>query len=136
MNRHRAYRRTLWRAYRWVYCFVRWTLPDIPDCIWAFFQRGWRGYADRDLWDMGSYLSCWLPKALRQLARTTCDHPSDTVSETEWIVLLNKMADGFEAYQRLIDLSYTGKDEQEALQQQARYGMRLFVERLGDLWES
>lgn len=115
--------------------FFRWTLPDIPARAWAFLQRGWRGYADRDMWGLDSYLSRWLPKALRQFARTTHSYPGNTVSDTEWVVLVHKMADGFEAHRRLLDFDCADEAERDALLQRARYGMRLFVEWFGDLWD-
>ena len=117
-------------AYWWVYRFVV-RLLDIPGFVWAFFQRGWRGYADRDLWSLDGYLSRWLPQALRQFARTTHSYPGNGMTDTEWIVLVHKMADGFEAHRRLIDCA----DERDVLMQRARYGMRLFVEWFGDLWD-
>ena len=42
-----------------------------------FIQRGWRGYADCDVWSIDWYLCGWLPGALRQLANNVHGVPGD-----------------------------------------------------------
>ena len=43
-----------------------------------FIQRGLRGWADRDVWDLGNYLEGILAGALGRLAETANGHPCIT----------------------------------------------------------
>ena len=57
----------IWRKVIWIF--------DIPREIKYFFQRGIRGYSDRDIWALDDYLCSWLPKALRQMKDCSGCHP-------------------------------------------------------------
>ena len=108
-------------------------VADIPYEIKWFIQRGKRGYADCDLWSLDSYLSGFLPKALRKMAEinhgcpdefVNCDpkyyikdsgkHDCDACKEDnghcvmckDWEEVIIKMAEAFEAYDRVQDDDY------------------------------
>ena len=43
--------------------------------LWSFFQRGWRGWADNDIWSYDKYLCRTIAPALRQLAEDSHGFP-------------------------------------------------------------
>ena len=76
-----------------------------------FFQRGWRGWADRDTWSIDYYLSSILPGALRHLqehSHTYVEQEGMTEEEAvaEWGRILHAIADGFEASVKLDEGEY------------------------------
>ena len=76
----------------------------IEECVHGvryFIQRGSRGYSEQDVWNLGSYLSSWLPKALRELKKSNSytssfDGWCKSMTQNEWRLLLEQMAQGFE----------------------------------------
>ena len=56
-----------------------------------FIQRGKRGYSDRDIWNMDSYLSKLLPDMLEHLANISNSYPIE-ISSKEWTKMLKKWA--------------------------------------------
>ena len=48
-----------WRGFNW--------LKERPRRIKWFCERGWRGYSQCDVWNLYSYLSSWMPEALKEL---------------------------------------------------------------------
>ena len=87
-----------------------------------FFQRGRRGWADCDTWDLHDYLAGWLPAALRYYKihghgypnglSPDCDQlrfdfaGSDESGENKWNAILNKMIAAFEASERISEGLY------------------------------
>ena len=68
-----------------------------------FIQRGRRGYADCDVWNMHSYLSNMFPKMIRQL-KNNDGCPGDLYDVSckndechKWNEILEEIAQGFEA---------------------------------------
>ena len=61
--------------------------------VLAFFQRGRRGYADQDLWNLDSYLLRWLPDAIRQFRLTSPGHPME-LTPLEWVEVLLEIETG------------------------------------------
>lgn len=108
----------LWRLYYWI--------KEVPYKIKCFYQRGKRGYADVDVWNLNDYLASWLPKALRHLSENNVgcaekffdnDAPDDKACH-KWEALLVQMAEGFEAYiamdaYELMELKYCNKKCEE-----------------------
>lgn len=76
-----------------------------------FTQRGKRGFADSDLWNLDSYILSWLPEALNQLAETTHSYPGrinlgkedEDITYTQWTTLLNEIAAQFEEMRVKLD---------------------------------
>lgn len=100
-----------------------------------FIQRGYRGYADCDVWSLDSYLIRWMPKALRKLRDNKIGHPMG-MTMAGWRTRLEKMADGFDAAYELIDLRHSYKSPGErAAARRFNSGMKLFHEHFFSLWD-
>jgi len=84
---------------------------DIPYNIkkikW-FWQRGTRGWADCDCWDMGYYLAKIIVPMLKHLKKNKIGYPGYGKASTseKWDALLNEMVEAFEAAKRVIDDDY------------------------------
>lgn len=86
-------------------------LINIPKEIKWFCQRGYRGWADCDIWSLDGYLSSWMPDALRRLGEKKVGCPGDLYDEAnkddecrKWKEVLEKIARGFEANRENGDL--------------------------------
>ena len=90
---------------------------------YAFLQRGWRGYADQDVWSLDGYLSRWLPDALRQLQGS--GHPNG-ITGREWDEILGEMEKGFTAAREVIDLDFSDPADIENLAEDAKRGLKMF----------
>jgi hypothetical protein len=103
--RYRGY-----KGLRSVAQFLRWFPRTVSD--WAV--RGYRGYADCDVWSVDSYLSGLLPRMLNQLREQTHGYPcsmdlllteemgaNDEVGMNLWVAILTAIIDGFEAHTTL-----------------------------------
>jgi hypothetical protein len=108
-----------------------------------FIQRGMRGYADEDWWDLGDYLASWMPKALRDMKRNVHSHPIDDEVNTvkEWEAVLEKIARGFEAKRKQDELTWDKKRTEHfkrnwnKLQKEFEEGMKLFIKFYDNLWD-
>jgi hypothetical protein len=108
-----------------------------------FLQRGWRGYADCDTWDLHGYLTGWLPGALTRLKYDNrFGYPVGFKCRCEWEATLSKMISAFEANKRIIELDFKvekrGKNrfkEYHRLNRQAKKGLLLFIEHFNSLWD-
>ena len=94
-------------AYRW---------NSKPKYIWSnvqdffywikyFFQRGWRGYADCDVWGVDGYLLEVMLPMLKQLKVKKHGHPA-IYTEERWEKIMNKMIKGLEAGNRVLEDNY------------------------------
>lgn len=118
----------------------------------AFIQRGWRGYADSDVWGLDSYLSEWLPSALRRLNKSGCpaslvdsDHPTDEEikeGSRRFKRILEQMAEGFEAAKQIDDLEWHVRGNKEEsdrrrkmMEDKERLGFELFTKWYHNLWD-
>lgn len=79
----------MWRIYRLI-DFIK----DIPKEIKWFFQRGFRGYSDRDVWAIDVWFENTLIPMLEQLQKTKHGYPMD-MTEQQWNITLNAMIDYF-----------------------------------------
>jgi hypothetical protein len=75
-----------------------------------FIQRGKRGYSNRDLWDVNSYLCEIIPQMIRHLAKNNTGCPSDLWDSKKinnechkWETILEEIAQGFEAGKEIND---------------------------------
>ena len=91
-----------------------------------FIQRGRRGWADCDTWDLEAYLSGWLPAALRHDRDHLHGFPANLYPDSnqlslgfegkfgdahciafdQWKSILDKMIDAFDAAERMQDGMY------------------------------
>lgn len=116
-------------------------IKDLINKIKYFIQRGKRGYSDEDIWNIDSYLMEWLPKALRQLAKHHIGYPSG-LSDKQWISILNKMADGFDAERINDNLYFDGKisvcdavKNEKIVHEKLQNSLKLFVKYFRNLWD-
>lgn len=133
---------------------MRVAFRDMPEVVWMLrhplqaardlfrelldlFERGWRGYARTDVWNLHSYLAIWLPSALRQM-RDGCSYPSDLTSD-EWREKLTLMIRGFEDAHRLIDGKWgqweSARKKRKEVYLHSKLGMQEFIDRFYDLWD-
>ncbi len=127
----------LYRTFYWL-CDFRYHLR----CIRWYFVRGWRGWAECDMWSFDSYLTSWVGDALRHLNkhRNGC-YPSYLASEEEWTEIIEKIAIGFDipAIQDELTLEEGGYEEYkkkwDELEERRIEGMTLFVKHYHGLWD-
>ena len=116
------------------------------DVKW-FIQRGRRGYSDCDSWNLGSYLSKWMPEAVRSL-KDGHGVPAQLVDKDEptdedmaryritWNDILEQIALGFEAQRILEDEMIMPTDPRyDELETQRKFGMHLFGKWQQSLWD-
>lgn len=125
-------------SYRWSY-YLKHPLDLIFEWgrwIKWFFQRGWRGWADCDGWNIDGYLLSWLPDAIEQMAKYKTGHPCEETTES-WQEKLDKMVDGFRAAQTLnnLDYDFKDKDAENALIARKAQAMKLFCDHFDSLWD-
>lgn len=94
-------------------------------------QRATRGFSYRDLWSFDAYLARVISQGCRELAIVEHGHPCGITYE-EWIAILNKIADGFEAYEEILDFK---ADDIELRKAQYDEAMKLFVQYFEHLWD-
>lgn len=82
-------------------------ISDIPRELKWFYQRGKKGYSDRDCWSFDNYLAEVIAGGLKELAKHSHGCPDDFYKEyadedgcQKWIDFLNKVANGFEEYNK------------------------------------
>ena len=79
-----------------------------------YLQRGKRGYADSDIWNLDFFILSWLPEALDQLADTTFSFPGPPWTHESWKTFLKHHAAVMRAVrQREQDLEDTNVDWDE-----------------------
>lgn len=132
----------------------RWDfIRNIPKELKWFFQRGYRGYADCDIWSLHEYLSEWMPKAIRQLKNDQTGCPSDLFDSKKknnecwkWHEILEKIALGFEADNKIMNHEYItwtkdikikkyDKKKLKKLEKQMKDGLELFAEHYQGFWD-
>jgi len=122
-----------------------------------FIQRGIRGYSDEDLCDFQDYLCNIVPLAVRNLSKRTMGCPEELYDKDKvndechkWNVVLEEIAQGFEAAKALLDTNFTQfipdpesrhlkweVDEGRLKQLSEKYqrGLELFSKYFLDLWD-
>lgn len=114
-----------YRLFAWPYWWQHWfSWRTYFYYVKYKIQRAQRGWADCDVWSLDNYLSQWLPDALRHLKETKhgipmamftdeeasrqdpegWTGPDDTAMERAgkvWGTTLDKMIEGFEAWNRM-----------------------------------
>ena len=133
----------LWyeEIYNVIYRFF-YKIEDILYEIKFFIQRGKNGFADCDCWDLGSYLSGWMPNALRKLKKNSSGCPAQLFDKNrkgnecwKWKEILEKMAIGFEAAEK-IKCSHLYKGKRfEKLRKKEEEGLSLFIKWFHALWD-
>jgi hypothetical protein len=108
---------------------------------WAF-QRAIRGYSNKDVWSIDCFLCDIMPKMLRQLAKNLNGCPTNLYDKKneddechKWVKILEKMAEGFEAGQKINDMDFDNEQERKKLEKKFDKGMDLFKKYFFSLWD-
>ncbi len=124
-----------------VYRFIN-RVKEVPRDARAFWQRGKRGYADRDCWDLSGYLSSWMPEALRTMTDKKQGggngYPGVKGAETfsKWNKIVDRMARGFEADRILQDEMIDRRTPRgRKLMRQRKKAFKLFEKWYDALWD-
>lgn len=112
-----------------------------------FYQRGKRGYADRDVWSIDWHLSSYMGDALRDLAnqvhgtviidtgRTITDfNDIDCLTLEEWQFTIRYIAETFDLARKIQQYDVMDMDMKLA-QKRFDHGMRMFSEYFFQLWD-
>ena len=103
-----------------------------------FIQRGKRGYSDRDLWDLGYYISWLMGNALDDYILNGYSYPVN-MQDKEWQQTLRDMKAGFRAITAMDDLFWIDfedyQKECKRLEKIRDKGLNLFIKHIGDLWD-
>lgn len=83
-------------VYWWCYRFWHNQVKTLPKETKWFFQRGYRGYADCDVWSMDGYLTDIIPAMIRRLMTYKNSYPPEFQNIEEWLQILDEIASGFE----------------------------------------
>ena len=105
--------------------------------IGFFFQRGRRGWADCDWWNMDYYLVGIILPMLRELKRNGHCHPGD-LTEEKWDELLSEMIVGFEAAKRICDNKCGAEDYIKSFEENQgifEQKMKVFTNYFFSLWD-
>ena len=122
--------------------WLRWTIYNLPDVprdtyneIKYFIQRGCRGYSDRDVWNLCSYLSDNISNSLKSLEKNRHSYPMN-LTDKQFKTILSDIIFTFEKEKEITEYdSYPNtKLSKEEL---ARYnrGWRLFKKYFRSLWD-
>ncbi|OII61171.1 hypothetical protein BJP40_06490 [Streptomyces sp. CC53] len=101
--------------------------------VWAW-QRARRGYSERDLWSLDTYIAGVVGAGVQHLKEVKHSHPVE-VTEQEWDDILDRIAGPLLAYaEGKFDPGLSFEDELVQYEA-AREAMRLFAEHLGSMWD-
>ena len=117
------------------YAPLRWwkTLRCIPRKAKWKWQRMNRGWADCDVWSFDNHLSRVTRDGLRYLRDHHHGFPAACKTDKEWIEVLNKIIDGFDAavrQQEDIDLERFAD-----LEKRKQESLKLFIEHFDNFWD-
>ena len=113
------------------YCFYSWWnwLDMLPRKIYWFFQRGYRGWADCDAWDLDTYLARVISEALKSFKKYY-HGAKPTKKELDIIIK------GFEENLKLMDLHYRYKSKKYNLSEKKfKEGIKMFMKNFNFLWD-
>ena len=101
-----------------------------------FVQRGYRGYAECDVWSIDGYLTSWMPQALRRLKLTSHGTPIG-MRPKQWRDTLEKMAEGFDMVKRIQNYDFDTKDKYACAKLERKFHkrMNLFNKHFLALWD-
>jgi hypothetical protein len=121
MNK-KLYKRTLLDEIKYYGFYCWWNYLDmLPRRIYWFFQRGFRGYGDCDVWDFDLYLAKIISNGLKQLKKEEHGCPGniynkyfirknltqkqkDKLAIKEWNIILDIIIRGFELVPELFEM--------------------------------
>ncbi len=150
---NKKFKRTLWGDIKYYLYYAPLNYLDmLPRRIYWFFQRGFRGYGDNNVWDFDNYLIDIISNGLKQLKKYQHGIPTEIyekhkgkyVTQTEeelkaqqeWNQILDKIIEGFDCAKVYIEyfceLEHEEKIKIERIRQE---GFDLFKEYFFNLWD-
>jgi len=133
-TRNRRQKIWIWLRYRLPHLIKYAPSGNYRKIKW-FIQRGKRGWADVDAWDINDYItSIMIGMLSRMLEGGLLSYP-DRISPEEWESILKQMLEGFQIAQQILSHDYqVGEDfkEKTAVFHQ---GMDLFKQWYFSLWD-
>ena len=97
-------------------------------------ERKTSGFSYADWINFNTYIA-WVNINALTMFKTGHGYPGDLESMDEWVVLLDKMIDGFKAHIAIDDCQWNGPEELAELNKTAKEGLMLYAERFGSLWD-
>jgi len=130
MKKH-LYKRTLLDEIRYYGFYIWWNWLELrPLKIKSFFQRGWRGWADEDTWDLDYYLAMVISQSIKHLKKYY-NGAEPTKKELDIIIK------GFESNLKMQERNFCPKGEKSYLILKLKFhkGMELFKQYFNHLWD-
>ena len=125
--------------YRLFWRLIR--LPgEVKRYIIAFFQRGYRGWANEDTWAFGYYIAKVCYQGLKHLKKYQNGLPTWTKDKTErqakkeWNIIMNTMIDGFKAVIDLNEKCWRSKNFKKYMKKIDK-GLAMFSKHFLSLWD-
>lgn len=124
-----------WRRFDWI--------RNRPREIKYFYQRGKRGFSDSDVWDIGAYLTEWMPDAIKQLRKNVSSCPESMFDKKrkhnqcwKWKKILKEIEDGFKAANDIScdNFAFKKKKYDRLMGKFNKSGM-LFIKHFFSLWD-
>jgi hypothetical protein len=116
-----------------------WMQKHGPSATWAnvkaFWQRGRRGWADRDVWNLDHYLSTVIRDSVNHLNETKHGWPGDPMTYEEWGQILTEISEGMQAHLDVVDILKTEPDEHPALDAKRDLAFQHLTKYWGHLWD-
>ena len=101
-------------------------------------QRIRNGFCDHDVWETGYYLSCIIPKMLRQLASEGIGYKKDYDefnTPEDWERYLLDTANSFDVLHARLDYKYDDEPTSEQLQKEVDDAFAKLAHIFYDLWD-
>lgn len=148
------YRRSFWGEVKYFFFYSWWNKVSLyPLKIKSFIQRGKRGWADEDTWDLDIYLSKVISESVNHLAQNMQGCPSqiwqvyeqnklltekqkDELSLKEWINILKDIRNGFKIVPKMFDVQVLkNKKFQKYQQLKLKKAFELLQKHYFSLWD-
>jgi hypothetical protein len=118
---NKRYKRTILDEIKYYGFYIWWNYLDmLPRRIYWFFQRGYRGYGDCDIWDFDIYLANIISRGVKHLKKYHHGCPTDIYNKykdrkdltqtqkdklavKEWHTKLDTLIRGFELVPKLFE---------------------------------
>ena len=121
----------------WWYITHPWSyVGDVYREIKSFLQRGYRGYADSDLWGFDGYLAEILSEGLKKFGKNIHSYPGYGMANTskKWRAIIKEMRKGF-ALKVKLDRDYTfDKKKRKEYDKQIKKSFHLLEKYFENLW--
>jgi hypothetical protein len=122
-------KRTLLDELKYYGFYIWWNwLEERPRKLYWFLQRGWRGYADCDVWDFDYYLAKIITSGLKKLAKNS--HNAIPTKEE-----FDKIIEGFDCAMLLVEEPGLDHNEKILAEQIKNEGFDLFKKYFNYFWD-